>query len=77
MYDPVAAATKKQLREKENELKNLKRIYAQFRKEKESISKIKRQQEKVLQGFRYNEEEEERKNSLNEELRQIKLENKN
>jgi hypothetical protein len=64
------------IREKEDELKNLKRIYADHLKEKESIDTIKKKQMKALGGLRYTEEEENQKKEIYVELRELKNQNK-
>lgn len=64
------------IREKEDELKNLKRILEGLLDERESVLKIKKEQGKALKDLRYNKEEENRRDELAAELKKIKQENK-
>lgn len=64
------------IREKEDELKHLKKILAQLTKERDSVLKVKKQQSKALNALKYNKEEEKRKSELAKELKKIKKNNK-
>jgi hypothetical protein len=49
------------IREKEDELRNLKRILHELTIERDSVLKVKKSQSKALNDLRYNKEEEARK----------------
>lgn len=59
------------IREKEDELKNLRRVYNNLKKERDEIEKIKVRQQKNLHGL-HNDEYEEHKNNIIVELRSLK-----
>lgn len=64
------------IREKEDELRNLKRILHELTIERDSVLKVKKQQTKALNSLKYNKEEEGRRKQLAKELARIKKENK-
>lgn len=64
------------IREKEDELKNLKRILSELTVERDSVLKVKKQQSKALNALKYNKEEEDRRQQLSNQLKKIKQENK-
>lgn len=64
------------IREKEDELKHLKRVLSQLTEERDSVLKVKKQQSKALNALKYNKEEEHRRKELAKELKKIKEDNK-
>jgi hypothetical protein len=65
-----------QVREKEDELKDLKRRLKELIDERETVSAIKKEQEKALASLAGNEDQEARKKQLLQELYDIKQDNK-
>lgn len=64
------------IREKEDQLRNLKRILDELMRERESVTKIQKDQSRALKGLRFSKEEQKRKAELNDEISSIKKENK-
>ena len=65
-----------QVREKEDELKDLKRRLKELLEERETVSAVKKEQEKALASLTGNDDQEARKKQLLQELHEIKAENK-